>query len=308
MMRYLQRDSDDSMFMILLLCRYIGCFVIFLTALNILLVEAVYAWPSSSFDEGLTPYKARRKPIMQNGMHHQYPQASSPYPAAQSYDIAPTARIPSTPANEKTADKRSCCSSAKTPRWYVGFTGFVVFLRDQDLTRRSSTTTVTDTYTTDRGYAWGINAGYRITPTLRAELEYARRENDLESLNGGPPNIPNNTRALQKSNAYMANVYYDFINDSRFTPYLGAGVGMAMVKAPVKDDTFQQFFKERVLAYQFMAGVAYELDIDFNPITFNLGYRYFTGQDAETDYDQAPITGTFFNDSHNLELGGKFYF
>jgi opacity protein-like surface antigen len=233
-------------------------------------------------------YQSRRTPVMQYG----------------GYKPSDNAPVPTTQADPK--DKRACCAGNGPPSWYIGVVGYVTFLKDVDIDRTAPFSD--DTYTTDMGYGFGAQVGYLLTPDIRLELEIARRTNDLDKLNGQVPTLANGTYSAQKSTAYMANAYYDFHNSSNYTPYLGGGVGRAFIKAPVYYPGLQQFLKEWVLAYQFMAGVNYELETDINPIVFTFGYRYFSGQDPETKFNNAPITATYGNDSHNLELGGKFFF
>ncbi len=51
-------------------------------------------------------------------------------------------------------------------------------------------------------------------------------------------------------NLYMANAYYDFKNDSQFTPFVGFGVGVADVKNAIDNE----------FAYSVNAGAKYNID------------------------------------------------
>jgi opacity protein-like surface antigen len=268
--------------------------VLTLTVLMMVAISQAFAWPDS-FDKSADGYHARRVPVMQRGAYQPSPNA----PVAQA--------IPG-----EGDGSRSCCRSNGTPRWYVGFTGFLVYLDDQDveLSPVSFLNKPKTIYTTKLGYGWGANVGYRITPEIRAEFEFARRESDTDKVIVTNP-IPPGTVSSQRSTSYMANVYYDFINSTSYIPYLGAGLGMSKVNAPIYYVAGGQstMLKEWTMSYQFMAGISYKLDLDLNPIVFNFGYRYFTGQDMEVNINGSNgAKATYFNDSHNLELGGRFYF
>jgi opacity protein-like surface antigen len=76
-------------------------------------------------------------------------------------------------------------------------------------------------------------------------------------------------------NLYMANAYYDFKNESSFTPFLGVGMGMADVQN-AKDNEF---------AYQGVIGGKFDIDKNMylglkglytkvNGITDELGIKY----------------------------------
>ena len=77
----------------------------------------------------------------------------------------------------------------------------------------------------------------------------------------------------------MANGYYDFANSTRFTPYVGAGVGYGKVRYNIDNVGSAS---EDTLAYQGIAGVGYEL----NPCWSLTGeYRYIgTTKAADTRY------------------------
>ena len=88
----------------------------------------------------------------------------------------------------------------------------------------------------DMAFAGEITAGIKYG-NVRGELEVAIRsasEDDYEIFNGniiemGPIVIPAaiETSTSVRHNSYMANFYYDFaISGSKWTPYVGAGVGL----------------------------------------------------------------------------------
>jgi opacity protein-like surface antigen len=68
-------------------------------------------------------------------------------------------------------------------------------------------------------------------------------------------------------NTFMLNVYYDFDTKTAFTPYVGFGLGMALVnfKTPLYDEN------DNTMAWSIGAGVAYAIN---NNISIDFGYRY----------------------------------
>lgn len=75
----------------------------------------------------------------------------------------------------------------------------------------------------------------------------------------------------------MANAYFDFLNCSSWTPYVGAGLGTSWLKAKISgsenDSATETVFDKSVynLAWQVMAGVAYKVNTNW---TVDAGYRY----------------------------------
>ncbi len=88
------------------------------------------------------------------------------------------------------------------------------------------------------GFAGALSAGYTLD-NLRFEVEYLhRRQGDDSSLLPGTTDVTRDKDSewLQppsagisdfQANQLFVNVYYDFRNDSPWTPYLGAGLGWA---------------------------------------------------------------------------------
>ena len=56
----------------------------------------------------------------------------------------------------------------------------------------------------------------------------------------------------------MLNAYYDIDTGTKFTPYVGAGIGMARLKAKIDDET--DFSKSKTtFAWQVGAGISYAM-------------------------------------------------
>jgi OmpA-OmpF porin, OOP family len=205
------------------------------------------------------------------------------------------------------AQQRACCRPQ--PRWYAAISGSAVFLDDVDITHTSTGFPNPDGQTFKTGFGLSGAVGYRIYPNIRGEIEATFRRNEADTDTATI--VTGTGSADQESYALMLNGYYDWHNSSRYTPYIGAGIGIANVSNPrfynsggSDTDTFEAW----TMAYQFMAGLSYEINTGFRPIEIMVGYRYFTGEDAETDLPPAPGDHSLPNDSHNIELGGRIFF
>ena len=74
----------------------------------------------------------------------------------------------------------------------------------------------------------------------------------------------------------MFNAYFDFLNCSSWTPYVGAGLGPSWLKAKetvrFDGEKFKTFDKSTyTLGWQVMAGIAYKINSNW---TIDAGYRY----------------------------------
>jgi len=129
---------------------------------------------------------------------------------------------------------------------------------------------------------------------FRLGASYTRMDFDMEKVTGsltttGVSGVANGTYTADitryirdagisldnRVNLYMANAYYDFKNESSFTPFLGVGMGMADVQN-AKDNEF---------AYQGVIGGKFDIDKNMylglkglytkvNGITDELGIKY----------------------------------
>ncbi len=162
----------------------------------------------------------------------------------------------------------------------------------------------------DDGWNTSLHLGYDFALAqgvgLRPEIELGYKTNDIDSHSIGGVNTAG---ADGRSEAYvaMANFYYDFENSSRFTPYVGAGIGAARVNldgysstttGPMIDDS------DTVFAYQGIAGVDFALDEQWSIFS---DYKYFTANDPEVTTSAGNTTDVDF-DTHNVQVGLKMKF
>jgi opacity protein-like surface antigen len=182
----------------------------------------------------------------------------------------------------------------------------------------------------ERGYS--VSAAYgRDYGAWRGEVEIALQSNDIDTHNGvqaagialanedagvlitGSSNLGVTVGALVddgagsvKSTFLMANAYYDFGGDSAFSPYIGAGVGVAKVEveyAPsgvgIVDDS------DTLIAYQLIGGASYDLS---DAMAIFAQARYRATPDVETQVDLFDAKLDVENTSTLLEAGVRFRF
>lgn len=154
----------------------------------------------------------------------------------------------------------------------------------------------------DPGYAILAQAGYGFG-NVRLEGEVGWRQNGLNKFtdNYGGHSVDGNINAL----SVMGNVYYDFVNDTKWTPYIGVGLGGVNVAADsikaaganvANDDDF-------VLAYQGIAGVSYAVN---EQLSLRGDYRFLRTEAATWKLDPAFNSGAFSSgryESHSVLVG-----
>ncbi|MDR3038947.1 MAG: outer membrane beta-barrel protein [Candidatus Adiutrix sp.] len=152
-------------------------------------------------------------------------------------------------------------------------------------------------------FAGALAIGYDFSGTgapLRTELEYtirSARETDHDFTFTGTNDRFRVGHKL-KADTLMANLYYDFENDSVATPYIGAGLGLAFVKGennfgvirPNNDYVHIADGSDhsRKFAWNAAAGVAWDIT---DSLSLDLGYRYFNINKASA----GPINTDVFN-------------
>jgi len=106
--------------------------------------------------------------------------------------------------------------------------------------------------------------------------------------------------------AFMGNVDYDFDTGSRWKPYVGGGLGLAIISLDTETDTGTSLAddSDTVLAYQVGAGIGYEFPLEEGrSITVSLDWRYFGTQTPTFTGD---VTGAEFDveiNGHDIGIG-----
>ncbi len=147
-------------------------------------------------------------------------------------------------------------------------------LTDSDYTLSDGGVYDSGKFTFDRGIAVTGVFGKQMSHN-RLEIELGRRDNKLDStkIDGG---ITLDLGADVNALSVMVNGYHDFINtDSKFTPYIGAGLGMA--RLTVDSDDFGDD-RDTVGAFQIMVGGGYDIGDQFS---IDISYRYFATEDPQ---------------------------
>jgi len=125
----------------------------------------------------------------------------------------------------------------------------------------------------DLGYNVAAAFGYRVLDSVRIEGEFSYRHNKLDSGKISEfGSLPASGKIYSTSG--MVNGYWDFLNASDFTPYLGLGVGWSSVKLKASDDSDSS----SGLAGQIIGGVSYDIN---QTVALTLDYRFFTTKDPK---------------------------
>lgn len=130
----------------------------------------------------------------------------------------------------------------------------------------------------DGGFILGGAIGTTLHQNLRGEVEFSYIQADVDSVGGNP--VPDDVSLTSTGYNLLANLWYDFSNDSGFTPYIGGGVGFG--KTVVSSDDQPGEITASGLLYQLGAGV--KVDVADN-IALDVGYRYRVLSDADTESD-----------------------
>jgi len=178
-----------------------------------------------------------------------------------------------------------------------GNIGFAM-LSDSDITDSTEPVTLTMEY--DTGWALGGALGYDFN-RFRVEGEISYQTNDIDKV--GAMGVSLAASGDVSSLAFLINGYFDFVNDSAFTPYITAGLGYAQIdlndfnvagsgESDYSDD-------DSVFAYQVGLGVGYAVT---EKVTIDVKYRYFATEDLEFDTTEVDVA------SHNFLFGVRFNF
>ncbi len=189
------------------------------------------------------------------------------------------------------------------PRWYVGISGGYTYMSDQDVSSASASS-----MQMNGGYGIGGSIGYLpsssipVINALRFEAEVTYHQNNVDRVNrtGGRPQIGGND-ANYSSTAYMVNTFYDLQTGTKWTPYIGAGIGFASLHLPTSSNAGNTSSSDNEFAYQGMVGVGYSPDSIPNT-QWSVGYRYLATSNPSFDNASTKYS------TNNFEVGGKFKF
>ena len=137
--------------------------------------------------------------------------------------------------------------------------------------------------------AYGVQAGY-----VRGELELNNSRDIKRNYIGGLDHF-----RLYK-HSVMANAYFDYLTCTPWTPYVGAGIGSAYLKADY-GNTAKSVYN---LAWQVMAGVAYDINSHW---TVDAGYRYADLGRIRQNFGDGNVAKLTARD-HEIMLGVRYTF
>ncbi len=155
----------------------------------------------------------------------------------------------------------------------------------------------------------GYDFYYKFDVPVRTEIEYALRSdwtgNDTLHVTGGWIDVDTKVNVQ----TLLFNVYYDFRNSTKFTPYVGAGIGLAFSQSYATTDAFLSNGTPVVhysgsgystnFAWQVGAGVSYAIS---DNVSADLGYRYL-GLNFDNDDISSSHSG-----AHEFSLGLRITF
>ncbi len=160
-------------------------------------------------------------------------------------------------------------------------------------------------------FGGALSVGYDTQAGIRAELEYSIGSSinvETMSNNSISANMTNMTQTV------FANIFYDFKNDSRFTPYLGGGVGVGfntaeVVLQEIGGTSFDTLTKHTSigLAWNVSLGLAYKIS---DLLALDLSYRFAQVGDAKSYESKTSenYIGTDSINNHQVLLGLRFSF
>lgn len=155
---------------------------------------------------------------------------------------------------------------------------------------------------------WGGSLAYGIkSGAIRAEIEgnlFAKASNTYTDTEDDEEY---STKFSVKHQSLMFNAYYDIDTGTRFTPYVGAGLGYAHLKAKVNDDEESFSKSANNLAWQLGAGVSYAAT---DNISVDLGYRYTDYGSLTRKYSDEEESGKMKidSDANEFYLGVRYAF
>ena len=130
----------------------------------------------------------------------------------------------------------------------------------------------------DNVFGGSVAAGILIpvaNSAFRTEIEYSKNS-DAEKTHHY---YGESYKAKVESQSLLANVYYDFNTGTKFTPYIGAGIGGTKLKASLDGDSVD----DKTFTWQIGAGTAYALTEN---LSLDIGYRFINyGDFSETETD-----------------------
>lgn len=134
----------------------------------------------------------------------------------------------------------------------------------------------------DPGIRVGVRAGYGLTDWLAAEVETGVTANSIDSITGAAQ-----AEGSLASVPLLLNARLHVPDNSRFSPYAGAGFGLATTllsadKIVIGGTALDGSTADAVFAYQAFAGVDFAIN---DRMSLGLEYRYFHAEKSNMTAD-----------------------
>ncbi len=160
-----------------------------------------------------------------------------------------------------------------------------------------------DQFTLGGALAVGMDFWPQQMLPVRIEIEYALRGNSEKTWTEFGSHT-SEVKALWNNSTLFANVFWDFHNDTPFTPYVGGGLGLAFNytgydvtlhngEKVSADDRFTNF------AWNVGAGFSYDLN---EMVSFDASYRFVGLGYNEISKTVNGVKGEIGNEPYNNEL------
>lgn len=156
--------------------------------------------------------------------------------------------------------------------------------------------------TFDGGLAVSGAIGYMFENNFRIEGEVNYHRNYIDRIKtAAGPYLAEPTGELSTT-AFMLNGYYDIPTNMGIKPYVGGGIGYAMVEGTYENFSAEvEGISENVFAYQGIAGSNFEISDSFS---LYAEYKYFATEDVNVE----PAAANGNNVSHSILAGLKYNF
>lgn len=179
---------------------------------------------------------------------------------------------------------------------YIGIGAGASWLEDADVNGAAPVTTLEF----DTGWAGVLKGGYAFGNGWRPELELGYNNWDVDGANGGATSSGD-----AKMYSAFANVLYDFMPASNWSPYLGLGLGYARLSTDATFNTTVVDDTDNTWAAQGIAGLWYALDSNW---LLSADYRYQYLGDTKFSTSTAGVTVDGGNQIHTVMLGLTYRF
>lgn len=192
-------------------------------------------------------------------------------------------------------------ASAGEGDWYIQGSAGYNWHNDLDATRTLSlgavSTDVPVAYDFSTGHTGSLGFGYEYTDSIRFDLEYAHRSNDVSAYKNRNTSVTLGRDGHIKSNSVLVNGTYEFQTDWVVNPFIGAGVGVSHVESEVVETTGTMKEDDAwAFSGQLKAGLGWDVSENVELFT---QYQYFHifNPDLNPTAPDSLLTGITYLDS-----------